>query len=90
MKYTYEIYEDNAGFLHLAILNDNGECVYYLTDPDRALVLETLADFKAGGDPIADGWEGGEAEPTECYREITNFCALRNGSAWNITEENEL
>lgn len=90
MKYTHELYKDNAGALHLAILNDSGDCVYYLTDLDHALVLEALADFKAGGDPIADGWEGGEADPAACYQEITDFVDRRNGSAWDITEDAEL
>lgn len=84
MTYTHEIYEDNAGSLHLAILNDNGTCIYYLADNDRALVLDTLADLKAGSDPITDCWEGGELDPAASYEEITNLVAERNGGAWEL------
>lgn len=81
MKYTYRMFEDNAGGLHLAILNKDGECVYYLSDFDRGLVLDTLAALKDGGDPIADGWEGGEPNPAACYEEINNIVDARNGGA---------
>lgn len=86
MKYTYELYEDNAGGLHLAVLDDAGNCIYYLADNDRELVMDTLADLKAGGDPIADGWEGGEEDPAACYAEINEAVALRNGSAWELDD----
>lgn len=81
MKYTYRKFEDNAGCLHLAILSEDGECVYYLSDFDRSLVLDTLAALKDGGDPIADGWEGGEPNPVACYEEINNIVDARNGGA---------
>ena len=81
MKYTYRMFEDNAGGLHLAILNKDGECVYYLSDFDRGLVLDTLAALKDGGAPIADGWEGGEPNPAACYEEINNIVDARNGGA---------
>ena len=80
MKYTYRMF-DNAGGLHLAILNKDGECVYYLSDFDRGLVLDTLAALKDGGDPIADGWEGGEPNPAACYEEINNIVDACNGGA---------
>lgn len=79
--YTHKLYEDNAGNLHLAVMDETDTCIYYLTDTDRELVLGTLADLTAGGDPIADGWEGGEADPAACYAEINEFCGRRNGSA---------
>lgn len=81
MKYTYSIYEDNAGRLHLAVMDENDSCIYYLCDADRALVVETLDALKAGGDPIADGWEGGEPDPVTCYEEINNIVDARNGGA---------
>lgn len=90
MKYTYELYNDNGGFLHLAILDNSGNCIYYLVDNDRDLVLATLADFKAGSDPIADCWEGGEPDPAASYEEITNTVAERNGGAWEYIEEDML
>ena len=70
---TYELYEDNAGGLHLAILDQDDNCVYYLVDLDRKLVLDTLDAFKAGSDPIEDGWEGGEPNPQECYDSLIDM-----------------
>lgn len=84
MKYTYELYEDNSGALHLAVIDGNN-CIYYLADHDRDLVLSTLSDLKAGSDPIEDFWEGGEENPNECLKEIRSFVALRNGSAKEIS-----
>lgn len=81
MKYNYSIYEDNAGRLHLAVMDENGFCIYYLCDADRALVVGTLDALKAGGDPIVDGWEGGEPDPAACYEEISNIVDARNGGA---------
>lgn len=81
MKYTYRMFEDNAGGLHLAILNEDGECVYYLSDSDRDLVLDTLAALKDGGDPIADSWEGGEENPAACLCEIVDLVDAGNGGA---------
>lgn len=86
MNKTYELYEDNAGGLHLAILDETGACVYYLADNDQELVRSTLDDFKAGGDPIEDGWEGGEENPQECYDSIRHFVEERNGGAWEVEE----
>lgn len=71
--YTYKLYEDNGGFLHLAVLDIDGNCVYYLHDDDAAFVYDTRDALKAGGDPIADGWEGGEPNPQERYNELRKF-----------------
>lgn len=84
MTYNYKLYEDNAGGLHLAVLDNVGRCIYYLADLDRGLVLDTLADLKRGGDPIADCWEGGEEDPQLCYEEITNTVDDHNGGAWEV------
>ena len=84
MKYTYKCFEDNAGCLHLAVLDDSGACVYYLADQDRALIRETLDALRAGGDPIADGWEVGEPDPAACYAWIVDAVNRRNGGAEEI------
>ena len=83
-QYTAETYKDNAGRLHLAVLDSAGECVYYLTDADIALVMDTLAALVSGGDPIADQWEGGEPDPAATYKWITQTVEARNGGAWEI------
>lgn len=84
MKYTYRMFEDNAGFLHLAVMDEHNVCIYYLHDADRELVMQTLADLKAGGDPIADGWEGSEEDPEACLDEVLTFVDARNGGAYEI------
>lgn len=86
MKYTHKLFEDNAGGLHLAVLDGDETCVYYLCDNDRELVLSTLKDLIAGGDPIADCWEGGEENPSECYASITETADAHNGGAWELDE----
>ena len=81
MKYNYQLFEDNAGGLHLAVL-DGETCVYYFCSNHRDLVMSTLEELKRGGDPVADAWEGGEDNPTECYRSIVAIVEQRNGGAW--------
>lgn len=83
MKYNYRLFEDNAGGLHLAVL-DGETCVYYLCDNDHNLVMSTLEELKDGGDPVADAWEGGEPNPEECYRSILYFVDDRMGGAWEV------
>lgn len=83
MKYTYKLFEDNAGFRHLAVM-DGDSCIYYLCDGVTPLVMDTLADLKAGGDPIADCWEGGEEDPELCLAQITALVDARNGGAWEV------
>lgn len=87
MKYNYELFEDNAGGLHLAVLDNDDTCVYYLTDLHREIVLEALTELKNGGDPIADDWEGGEPNPQECYSSILAFVEAHNGGAWEVDDE---
>lgn len=69
----YKLYEDNGGFLHLAVLDSYGNCFYYLCDNDKAFIMDTLQALKAGGDPIADGWEGGELNPQVRYNELKQW-----------------
>lgn len=83
MKYNYQLFEDNAGGLHLAVL-DGETCVYYFCSNHRELVMDTLAELKRGGDPVEDEWEGGELNPEECYREILQFVEERMGGAWEV------
>lgn len=82
--YNYHIFEDNAGRMHLAVMDKHGTCIYFLCDDDRAMVMATLAAVKAGGDPIADGWEGGESDPAACYAEIVGSVDANNGGATEI------
>lgn len=87
MKYNYNLFEDNAGGLHLAIL-DGETCVYYLCDNNPDFVMSTLSELKRGGDPVADEWEGGEENPQECYKSIVSIVEERNGGAWEIESGN--
>ncbi len=83
MKYNYERFDTNGGFLVLAVL-DGETCVYYLCSNHRDLVMSTLEELKRGGDPIADAWEGGEDDPAECYRSIVAIVEQRDGGAWEV------
>jgi hypothetical protein len=83
----YELFEDNAGFFNLAIL-EGDECIYYLSSADKKLVLETRDEFLGGGDPVADYWEGGEDDPQECYNSICSFVEAGNGGA-TLLEDGE-
>lgn len=84
MAYTYRTYEDNAGSLHLAILDDDDRCVYYLVSADRKLINDTIDALEDGGDPIEDGWDGSEEAPEACLSEIEYRVDLCNGSAYQI------
>lgn len=88
--YNYNLFEDNAGCLHLAVLDDAGACVWYLTDPRSSLVLQALAELRAGGDPIADDWEGGEDDPSVQYAAICDMEDARNGGVREIDKETVL
>lgn len=83
----YELYEDNAGSLNLAILMGD-ECIYFLTDndADKKLVLDTRDEFMRGGDPIGERWEGGEDDPQGCYREICAIVEAQNRGAWLLED----
>lgn len=80
MKYTYKMFEDNAGFHHLAIIDDRDECVYYLADQDEQLVKGTLSELLTGGDPVSESWQGGEDDPQACLAEIEDTVSA--GNAW--------
>ena len=83
MKYNYEVFEDNAGGLHLAVMDDD-TVIYYLASLDRGEVLHALEELKNGGDPVADYWEGGEEDPRSAYETITKWVEARNGGAWEL------
>lgn len=85
-SYTAETYEDNSGRHHLAVLNTSGICVYYLV-ADKELVEQTAADLRAGGDPVADQWEGGEPDPVAAYQWIRDTVEERSGGAWETELE---
>lgn len=84
--YSYKLYEDNGGFLHLAVLDSCGHCVYYLCDNYKPVVKAARDAIRNGGDPIADDWSGGVADPQGMYFAMLALCDARNGSAWVIDE----
>lgn len=81
--YKHKLIEDNAGILHLAVL-DGDNCIYYLADSNRKMVMEAAQAVKEGYDPISDEWGGGESNPQECYISISSIVEKRNGGAWEI------
>ena len=85
MKYTYKMFEDNAGFHHLAIIDDRDECVYYLADQTEQVVKGTLSDLLMGGDPVSESWHGGEDDPQARLAEIED--AVSAGDAWEVEDK---
>lgn len=68
-----EIYEDNAGGCHLAVISlRTKKCIWYLREPGYTdLMGQRIMALIAGADPIEDCWDGGEPNPQECYEGIT-------------------
>lgn len=83
MKYTYRVFQDNAGFLHLAVLSGE-ECVYYFVDMSFDFILYALDALRGGRDPVAENWENGEDFPDDCYREIIAEVDAHNGGAEEV------
>src|SRR5690554_6667309 len=58
-KLSYQVIEDNAGNLYLAVFDDNDECIYFASgfehDPDN--LQESIAGLRDGDHPVRDGWE---------------------------------
>lgn len=73
MKYIcriFEVFEDNAKLYHFAVVRIDGECVYYHICNDIDPLFDAAHALGVGGDPIVDGWEGGEINPDACYQKI--------------------
>lgn len=84
MNRKYYVYEDNAGFYHLALC-ENGTCAYYFVG-EKQRVLDSaraLSNLDADEYPPTD-WDGGEGNPAECIRSIEAFAAAGNGGAWLV------
>lgn len=84
---TAEVFEDNAGGLHIAVLEDD-VCKWYFCDNDDEFAHDVWKLIIAGGNPIAEGWEGGEPDPGERYTEIMKMVEAHNGGANLIAELN--
>lgn len=71
----YEVLEDNAGGLTLAVFDNYGKVNYlhggyeYL---ERGSLLKDLEELKNGADPAND-WEGNEENPQEIYDNMVSF-----------------
>lgn len=81
---TAKRFEMNDGSMCFAVLDASGKCIYFLHDKDEELVDGTVAAYLSGGDPIKDGWEGGEEDPQECYESVLAFVEARNGGTWEV------
>lgn len=78
------LFEDNAGGLHLAVLDEVGTCVWYLCSNHKEIISAAIDELRDGANPISEGWEGGEADPQDCYESILCFAEARNGGAWEF------
>lgn len=58
-KLGYQVIEDNAGNLYLAVFDDNDKCIYFASGyeyiPNN--LREDIAALQDGADPLQDGWE---------------------------------
>jgi hypothetical protein len=77
-KLSYQVIEDNAGGLHLAVFDGN-ECVYYASGLEYlpvADVQEMLQALRDGTNPVDDGWESDLPDgytPQRLYDELTSY-----------------
>ena len=55
----YQVIEDDAGNLYLAVFDDNDECIYLASgfeyDPEN--LQASIAALRGGGHPVQDRWE---------------------------------
>ena len=77
-KMGYQVLEDNAGGLHLAVFaGDGDECIWFASSyefiPDN--LREDMAALRDGADPLQDGWESYLPDgytPQRLYDEFTS------------------
>lgn len=84
---TWQVIEDNAGGLHLAVLED-GRCIYYghgYEHNEDGLRADVQA-LREGQHPIRDGWEMPEDvdDPQAAYDDIT-----RHEYGWQIVADHD-
>ena len=83
----FQVLEDNAGGLHLAVFDSNGdECIWYASGlehlPPRE-VQAMLAALRDGADPVEAGWEMDLPDgctPQQLYDELTGY----DPATWRI------
>ncbi len=86
-KLSYQVLEDNAGGLHLAVFGADGdECIWYTSGlehlPPRE-VQAMLAALRDGADPVEAGWEMDLPDgctPQQLYDELTGY----DPATWRI------
>ncbi len=74
IKLRWQVIEDNAGGLHLAVLED-GRCIYYghgYEHNEGGLQADVQA-LREGQHPIRDGWEMSADDPQAAYDELTSY-----------------
>ena len=71
----YQVIEDNAGNLFLAVFDDNDECIYLASgfeyDPEN--LQESIAALHSGRHPLQEGWESDlpdDYTPQQLYDEL--------------------
>ena len=77
------VFADNGGFYHLAVLFGE-QCVYYLVDNDAEFIRRTLRAILAGEDP-AD-IDGGAEDPAAAYAADLAALSAVPGGMEDITE----
>ena len=82
---TWQVIEDNAGGLYLAVLED-GRCIYYGHDYEHNEegLRSDLAALRNGDDPRTGGWEMPVDDPQAAYDELTSY-----EYGWTVVADNE-
>ena len=76
-RLPFQVLEDNAGGLHLAVFDSNGdECIWYGAGYEHSpdTLQKDIAALRDGADPVQDGWESDLPEgytPQLLYDELT-------------------
>lgn len=84
---TWQVIEDNAGGLHLAVLED-GRCIYYGHgyEHNEDGLRADLDALRRGDDPRTDGWEypDGIVDPQAAYDDLTS-----HEHGWQIVADHD-
>ena len=78
----YEVYSDASSGLHLAVVCEDGQCTYFVSDKNKEEIPELIEAAKNGEDLTR--W-GGKADPQASYETIVSY--VEEGRASEVTDE---
>lgn len=85
----WETYKDNAGWCHIAVLDNlTDTCIYYYVGT-RAEISTLHAELNNDAHPDNGCWESPELMPQLSYNEMRDNVTARMGCAWEINLDEE-